>query len=115
MTALHPVLTVRLFREQKCFGAGIVQLLQKVQVHHSLRAAALDMGMAYSKAWTVIRRSEEELGFQLLIYSTGGRNGGGAVVTPEAVAMLEAYERYCRKLTDYSEALFREEFREYLK
>ena len=111
---LHPVLSIRLFRKEKCFGSGIAQLLRQVEIHHSLRGAALSMGMAYSKAWTVMRRSEEELGFPLLIYATGGRHGGGASLTPEAMRMLAAYDRYCEKLQKSSEDIFQEEFREFL-
>ena len=46
-------LTVRLFCGEKCFGPGMAQLLRKVQELHSLRAAAMSMNMAYSKAWTI--------------------------------------------------------------
>lgn len=114
MAQLRPVLSIRIFREEKCFGSGIAQLLRQVQVCHSLRGAAMAMGMAYSKAWTIMRRSEQELGFPLLVYTTGGRHGGGASLTPEAVKLLEAYERYCRKVREAAEACFQEEFREFL-
>ena len=111
---LHPVISIRLFRDDKCFGSGIAQLLRGVEVHHSLRAAAMDMGMAYSKAWTIMRKCEEELGFPLLIYATGGRHGGGATLTEEARTMLAAYDRYCQRLKETADALFREEFQEFL-
>ena len=44
----RPVLTIRIFADEKCFGPGIAVLLQKVQELHSLRAAAMSIGMAYS-------------------------------------------------------------------
>ena len=113
-TNLHPVLSIRLFREDKCFGTGIAQLLRRVEEHHSLRAAAQSMEMAYSKAWTIVRRCEEGLGFPLLVSTTGGRNGGGATLTPEARAILEVYERYCIRLREAADELFREEFQNYL-
>ena len=52
-------------------------LLHAVQQLHSLRAAALSMDMAYSKAWTIIKNSEKALGFPLLTSTTGGKGGGG--------------------------------------
>lgn len=113
-TELHPILSIRLFREEKCFGAGIAQLLHGVQEHHSLRAAAQSMNMAYSKAWTIVRRCEEGLGFSLLHSTTGGKNGGGAQLTPEAEQILRAYEAYCLKLRQSAQELFREEFRPWL-
>ena len=113
-TALHPVLSIRLFREDKCYGTGIHQLLQRVDEHHSLRAAAQSMGMAYSKAWTIVRRCEAGLGFALLHSTTGGRNGGGAALTPEARDIMAAYEDYCQRLQQISEDLFQEAFKDYL-
>ena len=51
-------------------------LLHRVEEYHSIRQATLSMGMAYSKAWTIIRRAERELGFPLLNTTTGGSEGG---------------------------------------
>lgn len=111
---LRPVLTVRVFGAQKCFGPGVATLLMQVRQTHSLRAAAMSMGMAYSKAWTVIRASEAELGFKLLHSTTGGKNGGGATLTPEAESILAAYEEYCSALKEYALPLFAETFKEFL-
>lgn len=109
---LHPVISIRLFRDEKCFGPGVAQLLHQVQIHHSLRGAAMAMEMAYSKAWTIIRRCEQALGYPLLNLSAGGKGGGGAFLTPEAEALLETYDRYCKRLQNAAAELFREEFPE---
>ena len=103
-------LSCRLFTDAKCFGPGVARLLHAVQRLHSLRAAALSMDMAYSKAWMVIRNAENGLGFHLLLSNTGGRNGGGAALTDEARLMLAAYDEYCEKLRAYGEKLFEETF-----
>ena len=84
---LHPVISVRIFREEKCFGPGVAVLLKNVQEHRSLRSAAASMGMAYSKSWTILKTSENELGFKLLHSTTGGRHGGGAALTDVAYAL----------------------------
>ena len=77
---------------------------------HSLRAAAMSMNMAYSKAWTVLRTAQEGLGVKLLRSSTGGRNGGGATLTPEGERLLTQYDDFCRELRDYGDRLFAEKF-----
>lgn len=107
---LRVVLSARVFSDQKCFGPGVSQLLKRVDELHSLRAAALSMSMAYSKAWTVIRGAEEGLGLKLLTSTAGGKHGGGAELTDEARRMLRAYDDYCEKLRSYSEQLFEETF-----
>ena len=107
---LHALLTIRLFTDQKCFGPGIAELLHRVDEHHSLRAAAQSMEMAYSKAWTITKKAEEGLGVKLLKSTTGGKGGGGATLTEEARQILEAYDRYCEKLCAYGDSLLAEEF-----
>ena len=96
-------MTVRFYAaDHKVFGPGIAQLLHRVQEYHSLRAAALSMDMAYSKAWTVLRTAEEQLGFKLLHSSTGGKGGGGAVLSPEGELLLERYDELCRRMLSSS-------------
>lgn len=107
-------LSCRLFTDAKCFGPGVAQLLHAVQQLHSLRAAALSMDMAYSKAWTVIKNSEKALGFSLLDSTTGGKGGGGAALTPEGARLLRAYDTFCSRLHDAADELFQEEFATFL-
>lgn len=107
-------LSCRLFTDAKCFGPGVAQLLHAVQELHSLRAAALSMDMAYSKAWTVIKNSEKALGFSLLDSTTGGKGGGGAALTPEGARLLRAYDTFCSRLHDAADELFQEEFAPFL-
>ena len=107
-------LSCRLFTDAKCFGPGVAQLLHAVQQLHSLRAAALSMDMAYSKAWTIIKNSEKALGFSLLDSTTGGKGGGGAALTPEGARLLRAYDTFCSRLHDAADELFQEEFAPFL-
>lgn len=103
-------LIIRLYAEEKCFGPGVAQLLHCVKRLHSLRAAAMEMDMAYSKAWKVIRRAEEQLGFSLLHSVTGGKGGGGAALTNDAERLLHAYDDFCTEMRAYGDKLFAEKF-----
>ncbi len=108
--ALHPVITVRLYTDEKCFGPGVAMLLERVERLHSLRSAAIDMDMAYSKAWTILRNAERTLGVKLISSTTGGRHGGGAVLTPEGEQMLAAYTAFSQEVRECGEALFQKHF-----
>ena len=104
-------MTVRFYAaDNKVFGPGIAELLHRVRAYHSLRAAAQSMNMAYSKAWTVLRAAEEQLGFKLLHSSTGGKGGGGAVLTPEGEELLERYDELCRRMQEYGAQQYAELF-----
>ena len=78
----------------KFFGEGPARLLRGIEEKGSLRAAALAMEMAYTKALTIIKKAEQALGFPLLIRSTGGKSGGGSKLTDEGKEWLERYEAY---------------------
>lgn len=105
-------LTVRLYThdQERCFGPGVATLLSRVREHHSLRQAASSMGMAYSKAWRILKTAEEGFGCKLLHSTIGGVHGGGAVLTEEAERLLTAYESYCADLRAYGEKRFEETF-----
>ena len=109
---LHLKLTIRLFTDdnQRCFGPGIATLLERVREHRSLRAAAVSMEMAYSKAWRIIRTAENVFGCKLLESTVGGQHGGGAVLTPEAERILAAYRDYQADVDQYARGKFDEAF-----
>lgn len=109
---LHLKLTVRLFTDdhQRCFGPGIATLLERVREHHSLRAAAASMEMAYSKAWRIIRTAEEVFGCKMLDSTIGGRHGGGAILTVEAERLLAAYRAYESEVTAFADGKFEAAF-----
>lgn len=109
---LHLKLTVRLYTEddQRCFGPGIATLLERVQEHKSLRAAAASMEMAYSKAWRIIRTAEAVFGCKMLSSTIGGQHGGGAVLTLEAERLLAAYRTYEADVIAYARGKFEDSF-----
>ncbi len=110
---LRPVISIRIFRETKCFGPGVAELLRHVREAHSLRGAAMTMGMAYSKAWTIVKQAERELGFPLLVSVTGGRHGGGAELSPKAERLLAAYGDYCARMRAFAAEEFGRAFAEF--
>lgn len=78
----------------KFFGEGPARLLHSIEEHGSLRTAALSMNMAYTKALKMIKNAENALGFPLTTRTTGGKTGGGSLLTPEGKEWLIRYENY---------------------
>ena len=92
----------------------------------------MDMNKLYKKAYIVLfnsitdalaapemaehilKNAQQHLGFELLHSTTGGKHGGGATLTPEAAALLAAYEEYCSELNTYAKTLFTEKFEQIL-
>ena len=109
---LHLKVTIRLYTDdnQRCFGPGIATLLERVKEQHSLRAAAASMEMAYSKAWRIIRTAEAVFGCEMLESTIGGKHGGGAVLTPQAEQLLDAYKAYVADVETYCQGKFEDIF-----
>jgi molybdate transport system regulatory protein len=78
-------------RGERVFGEGIATLLGEIERAGSIAEAARAMGMAYSKAWRIIRNLERALGVPALTREKGGRSRGGAVLTPKARDLLRIY------------------------
>lgn len=78
----------------KAFGEGPYRLLRLIQREGSIRRAARCMGISYRKAWTVLRDVERRLGLTLLKRKTGGKAGGSSSLTPEAIELIDLYERF---------------------
>lgn len=85
------------------FGRGIANLCLGVREACSLNAAAKGMGMAYSKAWRIIKETEAALGIQLL-----NRDGAhGSTLTEEGDALLDAYISIDAQLQKDAEKAFK--------
>lgn len=70
------------------FGRGVADLLHGVKEYQSLNLAAQHMGMAYSKAWRIVRQAEEALGILLL----HRMRKNGSRLTEEGEKLLRVYE-----------------------
>ena len=85
------------------FGRGIAVLCRGVREKGSLNAAAKDMGMAYSKAWRIIKDTEDALGVSLLV-----RNGAhGSHLTDEGNALLDTYFAIEDELSEKASELYK--------
>ena len=97
---------------EKFFGEGPARLLRGIEESGSLRAAAMSMNMAYTKALKLIRNAENALGFALILRSTGGKDGGGSCLTAEGKEWLMRYEAYRDACIQANSALYLEFFPE---
>lgn len=69
------------------FGRGVELLLTGIEEHGSLNRTTKEMGMAYSKAWRILRQAEAEFGVQLV-----DRDGAhGSTLTEEGRYWLTHY------------------------
>ena len=98
---------------ERFFGEGPCRLLHLIEETGSLRAAAISMGMAYTKALAIMKRAEKNLGFPLTARRIGGKGGGGSALTPEAKEFLHDYETYRNACIQSSRELYSQIFSKY--
>jgi molybdate transport system regulatory protein len=68
------------------------------------------MGMAYSKAWHLIRTLEHRLGFPLLERKVGGPSGGGSRITPKARELMRLYGEFRKEVDEAMGKIYRRRF-----
>ncbi len=80
------------------FGSGRLRILNAIEQHGSILAAAKELSMSYRAVWGKIKATEERLGQPLLSRRVGGTRGGGSQLTPLAKALVERF-RHLEGLT----------------
>jgi molybdate transport system regulatory protein len=79
--------------EDRRFGPGKARLIELIRDTGSISAAGRALGMSYRRAWLLTDELNQMFGAQLVEPQHGGAKGGGARVTPQGIAALEAYRR----------------------
>ena len=94
------------------FGRGRRFLLEAIDSHGSINQAAQEVDISFRKAWCHIKAMEERLGVKLVDRQTGGKNGGGAVLTADARQFLKKYEVLEKGIQEIVDKRFRKIFRQ---
>jgi molybdate transport system regulatory protein len=81
---------------KKYFGPGPMELLEKIEDTGSIKKAAKQMGMSYTKAWAIIKRLNANAANPLIETQTGGDRGGGSFISAEAKQLI-AFHYHLRK------------------
>jgi molybdate transport system regulatory protein len=92
-------ITLRLdFSSGSRLGPGKVALLEAISRTGSISAAGREFGMAYRRAWLLVAELNGMFSGPLVATREGGRNGGGATLTPLGEEVVTLY-RSCEAKT----------------
>src|ERR1700710_2448576 len=95
-----PSLSVRIDLDPKArIGPGKIQLLEHIRANGSISAAGRAMDMSYKRAWDLVDEINRICGHAAVERQTGGRNGGGAVLTPFGLSLVAGYRQIERAAT----------------
>jgi len=73
------------------FGPGKVALLEAIEEHGSISAAARNLRMSYRRAWMLVDEMNQVFSTPLVESAVGGKAGGGAHLTDLGRRMAKRY------------------------
>lgn len=68
-------------------------LLHNIAEKNSISAAAKEAGVSYRNAWDRLNNIQTKLGRNIVVAQVGGKDGGGARLTPEGLTLITEYRR----------------------
>lgn len=102
-----------LFGQASSLGPGKITLLEHIGRLGSISAAAREMGMSYRRAWLLVEAMNQAFREPVVVAASGGKRGGGAVLTDFGMDVLSRYRKIeakaaravSRELTDLTHLL----------
>ncbi|OAF20028.1 winged helix-turn-helix domain-containing protein [Bradyrhizobium neotropicale] len=89
-----PQLSVRIdLDSEDRIGPGKIELLEQIRQHGSISAAGRAMDMSYKRAWDLVDEINRICGHAAVEPQAGGKNGGGAMLTPFGAALVARYRK----------------------
>jgi molybdate transport system regulatory protein len=92
----------------RSIGIGKIELLEGIASSGSLSEAARQMRMSYRRAWLLLADLNASFDQSVARATTGGRGGGGAVLTPFGELLIAGYRKMEAGLQPLAEASFQD-------
>ena len=89
-----PTLSLRIdLDDEGRIGPGKIRLLENIRQFGSISAAGRAMDMSYKRAWDLVDEINRICHQPAVERQTGGKNGGGAALTPFGLSLVARYRK----------------------
>lgn len=89
-----PALSLRIdLDNDERIGPGKIRLLEQIRESGSISAAGRAMDMSYKRAWDLVDEINRICRQPAVERQTGGKNGGGAALTPFGESLVARYRK----------------------
>jgi molybdate transport system regulatory protein len=88
------------FAENSNIGPGKIALLEAIEMHGSVSAAARAMKLSYRRAWLLLESLNQAFTDRVSVNSVGGAGGGGVQLTPFGVLLIKRYREIEQRFTE---------------
>ncbi len=82
---------------------GRATLLERIEEYGSITKAAKSMEMSYRHAWLLVDDINKKAPSPLVLRSTGGKGGGGTLLTDEGKQAVKSFNKMMKKLNKFLE------------
>lgn len=103
---LTPTVRISIDKENMFLNSRLKLLLFLIADLHSVRQACLHMGLSYQKAWDMINRLEQELGYDVVTRQHGGKNGGNTCLTEKGRRLMYVFQQYEQEVSSFARQRF---------
>ncbi len=93
-------------KNKSFMGIGVLWLLEGIKEHGSIRKAASEMDMSYTKAFNILKSLEESLGKPILYRNKGGNAREGTTLTDFGLWFINRYKDFNKTIEEYSNIKF---------
>lgn len=109
---LNPIVKVSIEKETVFFDSRAKLLLYLIADTQSVRKACSHMALSLGKAWDVLNKLEQELGYTVVERHHGGSRGGKTRLTERGTLFLAAYQEFEESILLRSQQEFERLFKE---
>jgi len=90
----RPSLSIRIDLDAEGrIGPGKIRLLENISAFGSISAAGRAMNMSYKRAWDLVNEINRICRRAAVERQAGGKNGGGAMLTPFGLSLVARYRK----------------------
>ena len=87
--------------DKNFLGKGRIELLENIREFGSIHAAAKAMKMSYKAAWDSVDAMNNLSEIPLVLKTSGGRGGGGTIITPKAKRLSRHFTIYKPNISSF--------------
>lgn len=95
---------------ERYFGLGTYALLKEIEKTNSVKDAASNLDLSYSKAWKILNQAEKGADLELVVRKQGGKQGGFTQLSEDGLRIIESYEKLMEEVGDTVDQVFHKHF-----
>lgn len=95
---------------ERYFGLGSYVLLKEIEKTNSVKDAATNLDLSYSKAWKILNQAEKGAKRELVVRKQGGSQGGFTSLSDDGKRFILAYEKVVEEVEGKVASVFKAHF-----